>query len=207
MIRINLLKPGKKELKEAAPSPSEEVKGKQKLEFNKLFILVFVVLIAALFLTQRNSLNKEKNLMRNAQEEKNKLQHVTSKLNELEQQKALYERKINLITELKLKQELPVRIMDELSRSLPDWVWLTEATYDKQNIQIKGKALSNSLIADFISSLENSSYFSSVNLISSVQKNIRNDQFMEFSMTAKPDLAQKAESQEPQKKATPREKT
>ena len=60
--------------------------------------------------------------------------------------------------------------MDELSKRLPDWVWLNEVAYDSKNIQIRGNALSNNLIADYISNLENSPYFESVNLISSTQK-------------------------------------
>jgi len=200
MIRINLLKPEKRELFKAAPLPTEEVKEKKKIEPTKLVILLFIVIIGALFLTQKSALNKEKNLLRNAQEEQNRLKHVSSKLKELEQQKLLYERKINLISELKANQELPVRIMDDLSRRLPDWVWLTEATYDKQNIQIKGKAFSNSLIADYIYNLENSPYFSDVNLVASIQKRIKNDQIMEFSMTAKTGLIKENEIQEPQEK-------
>ncbi len=47
-----------------------------------------------------------------------------------------------------------------MSRRLPDWVWLTEIIFDDKGIQIKGKALSNNLIADYISSLENSAQYS-----------------------------------------------
>jgi Tfp pilus assembly protein PilN len=73
--------------------------------------------------------------------------------------------------------------MDELSKKLPDWVWLTELGCDGQTIQLKGNALSNNLIADFIYNLENSPHFANVNLISSAQKSGRNTQYLEFSMT------------------------
>jgi len=185
MIRINLLKPGKKELKETLTIPTEEVKEKKKLELSKFIIIPFVILIVALFFIQRSSINKEKNLLRNAQEEKRKLQHVFSKLQKLEQQKALYEKKINLINQLKSQQETSVIIMDELSKHLPEWVWLTQASFDKQRVQIKGNALSNNLIADYIANLENSDYFINVNLISSTQKKIKNDRIQEFSLTAR----------------------
>ncbi len=92
--------------------------------------------------------------------------------------------KIGLINQLKSQQDMAVRIMDELSRSLPDWVWLNEIGYDAKNIQIRGNALSNNLVADLIANLENSPYFESVNLISSTQKTARNDQYLEFSLTA-----------------------
>jgi len=191
MIRINLLKPGKKELKdvklpkEAAALPKEKFKEKKKTDPAKLIVLVSFVLVAFLFLTQRNAINKEKRLLENATEEKNKLIYVFSKLEQLEEQKALYEKKITLIRQLKSRQEVPVRIIDELSKNLPDWVWLTQATYEKQRVRLKGKALSNNLIADYISNLEESPYFSAVNLIASVQKRIKNDIIQEFSLTAR----------------------
>jgi len=74
--------------------------------------------------------------------------------------------------------------MDELSKNIPEWVWLTEITYRAQKIQLKGRALSNNLIADYIANLEASPYFNNVNLISSSQKTTRNSQFMEYSLTA-----------------------
>jgi len=185
MIRINLLKPEKKELKEAVPTRAEEIKEKKKTDLSPLIILPFIAIIGFLFITQKNSIDRERALLDKAKKEKRKLQYVFSKLQELERQKALYERKINLINRLKSRQGTPVIIMDELSRNLPDWVWLTKVTYKNQMIQIKGNAISNNLIADYILNLENSPYFHNVNLIASTQRKIRNDQIQEFSMTVR----------------------
>ena len=74
--------------------------------------------------------------------------------------------------------------MDELSKAIPEWVWLTEVTYRTKKVQLKGRALSNNLIADYIANLENSKYFEKVNLISSSLKSTRNNQFLEYSLTA-----------------------
>ncbi len=77
-------------------------------------------------------ISKEQRLLAVAQAEKEKLQYVTAKLEELSQQKALFERKIALITQLRAQQETAVRIMDAVSRRLPDWVWLTDLNFDGQ---------------------------------------------------------------------------
>ena len=99
MIRINLLKPEKKELKEVPAVPTEEVKkAKKKLNIQQLAILGLIVVLALFFLTQRSALNKERNFLRIAQEEKSKLQDVSAKLNKLRKQKETFERKINLIS-------------------------------------------------------------------------------------------------------------
>ena len=74
--------------------------------------------------------------------------------------------------------------MDELSKTLPEWVWLNGVSFDSKNVQILGNALSNNLVADFIASLEDSPYFEGVNLISSTQRTQGNDQYLEFSLTA-----------------------
>jgi type IV pilus assembly protein PilN len=179
MIRINLLKPEAKEL------PVEEVRREIKPPKMSLIYLFVVFAAAALFFYQRSALNKENSLLEAAQVEKNKLSDVLSKLEEAQKLKSLFERKINLINQLKPQQQLAVRIMDELSKHIPYYVWLSEATYDKQTVHLKGKALSNNLIADYIYSLETSPYFFNVNLLSSTQRTTRDNQYLEFAINAK----------------------
>jgi type IV pilus assembly protein PilN len=182
MIRINLLKPGKKEVSEAPAAPEPEIREKKtQLPYMLIFLLV-IVLIGALFLIQKRELDNEKALLEDARAEKQSLQYVLAKLEEMENQKQVLSRKINLISRLKARQGTGVIIMDELSKNLPDWVWLTEVDYKEFNIHIKGKSLSNNLIADFISNLEESRYFSNVNLISSTLRETRNNKYLEFSL-------------------------
>src|SRR4030043_436980 len=102
---------------------------------------------------------------------------------EIRAKKAFPERKISPINQLRAQQDSAVVILDELSKNLPDWVWLTEVSFQGQLIQIKGNALSNNLIADFIYNLENSAHFATVNLISSTQRTGRSAQLLEFSLT------------------------
>lgn len=184
MIRINLLKPEGKDFKQGVYPVSEEAKDKKKTEYSMFAIILSVFLCTALFFTQKNSSKKESALLQNAQDQKQRLLYVFSKLEELEQQKALYEKKINLIRQLKSKQGSSVRVMDGLSENIPSAVWLTQSSFDKSSVQIKGLAFSNSSIADYLSYLEINPYFDEVNLIASIQKRIRNNDVHEFSMTA-----------------------
>jgi type IV pilus assembly protein PilN len=184
MIRINLLKPEKKELREKPTAPTPRLRKEIKFQLSYIIIPVLIIAMAALYLMQRSAINKESKLLEAAQLEKEQLQYVVETLAKLEQQKKTLERKIDLITQLKAQQTLAVRIMDELSKNIPDWVWLTEAEYKGQRVEIKGRALSNSLIADYIYNLESSPYLQNVNLISSTQKTEQNDQFLEFTLTA-----------------------
>lgn len=184
MIRINLLKPETKDLKEAPVEGMPDFKVKKGPGIGNLIFLLLLVVLAGYFYYQKKAISQEREQFAQAKQEKDKLQYVIAKLDEQQKAKASLLQKIGLINQLKAQQDLAVRIMDQLSRSLPDWVWLNEVGYDAKNVQIRGNALSNNLIADFIANLENSPYFESVNLISSTQKTAGNDQYLEFSMTA-----------------------
>jgi Tfp pilus assembly protein PilN len=184
MIRINLLKPETKEVREAPAEGMPEFKTKKRPRVGNLIFLLLIIALAGLYFYQKKAMDEEQQLLSQAQEEKSKLQYVSAKLMELQKQKESYDKKIALINLLKSQRDLAVRIMDELSRVLPEWVWLNDVTFGTNSVQIRGNALSNNLIADYISSLENSRYFEGVNLISSTQRTQGNDQYLEFSLTA-----------------------
>jgi type IV pilus assembly protein PilN len=196
MIRINLLKPEKKELGEEPVGLAPEVREKRRTPLASLIILLAIVAVGALYYMQDKTIKEEKSLLNVAQEEKKQLQYVTAALEELEHQKATLQRKINLINSLKARQEIAVRTMDELSKNIPGWVWLIETTYTAQEITIKGRSLSNNLIADYVYSLENSPYLSDVKIVSIAQRSVQSNQFLEFTLTARYDLPAGIESSE-----------
>lgn len=184
MIRINLLKPETKEIRETPAEGMPEFKTKKRPAVGNLIFLLLIIALAGFYFYQKKAMDGERQLLSQAQEEKSKFQYVSAKLMELQKQKESFNKKITLITLLKSQRDLAVRIMDELSRVLPEWVWLNDVTFGTKGVQIRGNALSNNLIADYISNLESSPYFEGVNLISSTQKTQGKDQYLEFSMTA-----------------------
>jgi len=208
MIRINLLKPESKEFREGPAAPGPEIRAKKAFPLTSIFILLLIAVLAAAFFLQKGMISRERDRLQTAQAEKKKLEYVIGKLAELENQKAIFERKISLINQLRAQQDSAVVILDELSKNLPDWVWLTEVSFQGQLIQIKGNSLSNNLIADFIYNLENSAHFATVNLISSTQRTGRSAQFLEFSLTLNYVLPEGAQPpQKPAAKPTAKAKT
>lgn len=184
MIRINLLKPETKEIKEGPPAGLPEYGARKGPTLGNLIILLLIIALAATYFLQKKAIDKETALLAAAKEEKSQLQYVIQKLDEVNRQKSSLERRINLINQLKSQQGVAVHIMDEISKCLPEWVWLTETSFNGKQIQIKGRALSNNLIADFIFNLENSPVLESVNLVSSTQKASRRDEYLEFGLNA-----------------------
>lgn len=184
MIRINLLKPETKEVKEVTrAAPVAEVKEKKAPPLANIILILAVVVLAGLFFLQKRTLDQEKQRLAAAQEEKRQLAYVSEKLVELQKQKEIFEKKIDLITSLKAQQPIAVIILNEINKCLPDWVWLTELNYENRLIQIRGNALSNNLIADFIRNLEDSPYLQNVDLKSSVQKTSGDQTYLEFALT------------------------
>jgi len=185
MIRINLLKPENKDIREtvAAAGLSEDG-GKKGPNLGNLVFLVLVIGLGLFYFFQQKAFTRENTLLTKARQEKSQLQYVEAKLEEQRKARESLDKKINLIESLNAMRDLAPRLMDELNRRLPEWVWLSELTYDNKGIQIKGRALSNNLIADYIGNLEASPQLMNVNLVSSTQRTTQGDQYLEFSLRA-----------------------
>ena len=185
MIRINLLKPETKDIRETiAVSRISEGESKKGASLGNLVFILLVIGLGAFYFFQKKAFNRENVLLAQARQEKSQLQYVEAKLEEQRKARESLDRKITLIESLNAQRDLAPRLMDELSRRLPEWVWLSELTYDNKGIQIKGWALSNNLIADYISSLEASPQIMNVNIISSTQRTAQKSQFLEFVLRA-----------------------
>ena len=185
MIRINLLKPETKDISQqvAAPGITEEA-AKKGPNIGNLVFLVLVIGLGAFYFFQQKAFRRENALLATARQEKSQLQYVEAKLEEQRKARESLDRKITLIESLNAQRDMAPRLMDELSRRLPEWVWLNEVVFDEKGIQIKGRALSNNLVADYISGLESSAQIMNVNLVSSTQKTTQGDQYLEFTMRA-----------------------
>src|SRR5262249_56924561 len=90
------------------------------------------------------SLESEARMLRSeiakAQAEKERLQAIIKKGEEYKAKKELLERKIALITQLKRNQSGPVHLLDEVSKQLPDFLWLHSMTASGATVGIQGKA-------------------------------------------------------------------
>ena len=186
MIRINLIKTETKDV-EAKPAGGTELEAapvKKKAAKSNLLIFLVIILLAAIALLQKRAIDTERARLTAAEDEKRQLQPVLAKLDEVEQQKLFLERKINLINDLKARQGQVVKFMEGLSSALPEWVWLTEATFNRQTMQIKGRALTNILISDYMRNLEQSGLFESIALLGSNQRNQGATVYLEFTLAA-----------------------
>jgi len=183
MIKINLLRPEKKEVAAGGTTVSlTEEAGPSKLSLPALIgaIAITVLGIGLLYFLQSSELASEKKLFADRTLRKAELEKVLKELAEIEKTKLELDSKIKIISDLKLRQKDAVLMMDKMSRCLPEWVWLTSLTFRGGAMAIGGKALSNNLIADLINNLQNSNSFINVQLKTTTRKKEAGIDIFEF---------------------------
>ncbi|HPC82677.1 MAG TPA: PilN domain-containing protein [Thermoanaerobaculaceae bacterium] len=93
------------------------------------------------------------------QKEFERLKPIIDEVEEFKKKNAELKRKIEVIEKLKQDQQGPVRIMDEVSKALPDLLWLDSLNLSGNTITIRGQALNENAVANFISNLGSSPFF------------------------------------------------
>ena len=103
----------------------------------------------------RNAQQKEVDeKIRIAQAEVTRLDAILKEVKDYEDKKARLQKKVDLINQLKQNQRGPVRLMDEVSRALPDLLWLERMDYRSNAIDLVGKALNPNAVANFLENLK-----------------------------------------------------
>lgn len=98
---------------------------------------------------------------------------------------AVLERKAEFLEGLAVRRDEAARAWGAIVVALPDGLWPTQVTYDGGEVMVAGRALSNGLLADFISRLEASPHLAGVDLRSSVRKSGRTGDYYEFAVAAR----------------------
>ena len=63
------------------------------------------------------------------------LQAIAAQVAQFQQKKAILENKVLVIEQLRLAQKSPVHMLDEVSKALPDYVWLTTLDETQGNLR------------------------------------------------------------------------
>jgi type IV pilus assembly protein PilN len=138
-------------------------------------ILLITILVAAVVVGGRWwMLDSKRDALRVTEREKtalrDELKPYIDKVEELEAKREALKHKIEVINELKNNQRGPVRIMDEVSRALPELVWLTQLTTAGTTMTIQGMAMDENAIANFIGNLYASPFVSEEPKVKSITR-------------------------------------
>jgi type IV pilus assembly protein PilN len=187
MIRINLLGVPKSKSKRG-PSLAAVVPGAGVSVVMKV-LLVFA-LAAAMNFGYWYHLNAEKARLATqlvqAERKNRELSEVKAKYLEREKQMQQYKRRVDVIDELRSQQFGPVKLMATLGGTVDNTeaVWLSVVSDQGGSIDIQGRALSETAVANLITNLQKTGYFKSVEIKESYQdEQVRNMQAFVFTIT------------------------
>ena len=99
-----------------------------------------------------------------AQDTLKELEKALRKVDEFEAKKAALEQRVELISDLKRRQVVPVHLLDQVSRELPDFLWLSNMTETGGALRVTGKATTYNAVSNFYNNLKDSPNFQDVTL-------------------------------------------
>ena len=160
MIRINLLPKEDK-----APRPAAISFKAGDWVVPAMLLVACVLVIGGMVLSQYSRATSLSRSIAEVDEQSRALAPQIERVNRLAQERAELDLRLGIIAKLEKGRAQSVRLMDELARCVPDHLWLTTATQDAgSSLVVEGVTFSNLVVSDFISRLERSPMFASVEL-------------------------------------------
>ncbi|HEY3571244.1 MAG TPA: PilN domain-containing protein [Thermoanaerobaculia bacterium] len=155
MIKINLLSEGKRPTAVRKKSAGAKLEGQDIGQYMLLAgILVGLLASGLAWYWQSEKTAAKQEEVAAAQREVDQLASVIKEVEDFKAKKAELERKIGIINDLKANQRGPVRVMDYISRALPELLWLDTMTMKADSITVEGRAFNTNAVANFIDNLD-----------------------------------------------------
>ena len=161
MIRINLIAEGKKQAAPRARAGKTRSIGGENAALWSVMVIVLVALVGygGYWLWLSRDISARDSEIAESQRKVDELQEIIDEVERYTERKAELQHQITVISDLRDNQRGPVRIMDEVSKGLPDLLWLDELTLTARAVAIKGRSFTTNSIASFIENLDEVSEF------------------------------------------------
>ncbi len=155
MIRINLLAVERERTKKRVLIPVAH-----RVTIGASLILVATALfIGWWFWSLRQESARIDEDVAKAEIEMQQLRSVLMQVRQFETSKAALQQRVSLIEQLRRGQSGPVHVVDEISRTLPEYTWLTEVSQVGEDFTISGMTTSLTGVSDYIANLGTSAWF------------------------------------------------
>ena len=157
MIRINLL-------------PKEEKPSKEAMTWNSVFIWALIaagiVIIAGVgfHIFHRYEIDAMQSDIVTMKAEQDQYRSQAAVVNDLTRKRKLIAERLDIIESLDANRSARVRLLDEIARSVPQYVWLTSLEETAGILTVKGVAFSNLAISQFMDLLEEKNHIDTVEL-------------------------------------------
>lgn len=155
MIKINLLTVDRERAQRKAT-----IQIGQKITVACSLILVAAALVVGWWFwsLQRASADLDQQIA-DAERETQRLQSVIQQVTQYEARRTQLQQRVTLIEELRKGQTGPVHLLDQISKALPDAMWLIDLRQAGNDITVEGRCTSLNSLSDFVSALEASNLF------------------------------------------------
>lgn len=155
MIKINLLSEGKRPAAVRKAKSSALLEGKDVGQYLIAAGLLLGIAAGAFYWWQhKGKIAEQQEEIAAAQAEVEALGAVIKEVEDYKAKKTELERKIGIINDLKANQRGPVRVMDYMSKALPELMWLDRMSMNASTIEVEGRAFNTNAVATFIENLD-----------------------------------------------------
>jgi type IV pilus assembly protein PilN len=183
MIRVNLLAVERERSKKALVV----IPAAQRVTIGASLILLATVLFIGWWFwsLHQRSLAVDREITK-AEAETQQLRSVLTQVQKFETRKAQLQQRVTLIEQLRQGQSGPVHVLDKVSKSLPERLWLTDMKQTGSEFTISGFSTSMTALSDFVGNLETTKWFKRpVEIIDSqVQDDPKTGELVKFSIKA-----------------------
>lgn len=173
MIKINLVREGRAVRGTGAAPVAAAASATGGPKLNNILIvaglIAGVIAAAAYWFVYNRALTERVALVAQRKGEAEKLESIIRDVENYQKRKDSLQSRIDLINQLKQNQKGPVRIMDQISKDLPDLVWLDTMDIVSGKITMNGRGLNPNAIANFVENIKNDPYFEEPSLNSLTQ--------------------------------------
>jgi type IV pilus assembly protein PilN len=164
MIRINLIAPERAQKAKPKAGPAIAPGALQSYLLLALFVGGALVVCAGLWWFKTAQIKDLDTRIAADEKRQRDLQAIKLQVDQFQQRKAILENKVAVIERLRAAQKSPVHMLDEISKALPDYVWLTTMDETAGDVKFAGQSNSLAAVADFIAALQRSGWFPAVEL-------------------------------------------
>jgi len=174
MLKINLLPI--RQLQKQAGARNE------LFSFVACFLLILLIL-GTISMMQANKASAIQAEITRLNQEKQTYDKILAEIKKLDADKKELENKISIIKQLKTDSSLTVHVLDEVAKKLDSTrIWLTAFDQQGGSLSLKGIALDNKTIAEFMNALDASDFISDVNLSDSLLTKVAGQDLKAFSL-------------------------
>jgi len=155
MIRINLLAVDRERTKRGALIPAAQ----RVTIAASLIVLGTALFVGWWFWSLHEASARVDQELIKGEREMQQLRSVLAQVQKFEASKAQLQQRVTLIEQLRRGQSGPVHILDEISKAVPERLWLTDMTQKGDDIVLAGMTTSLTGLSDFVANLEGSTWF------------------------------------------------